>query len=174
MEWENLLKSNSNNSSDILEDIIKMTERQRNRIIDIFKQEINKATSLSSLIRAVEQFGRQPKAAEIFQAGGATIDLNTQLENIAEFKKLSLRQPTQIGAVELWRSGYFDNPQYKVENHIPFNYFTRAFGLREKAMSDTIKNDIVNLVKKYDKMEKDPDADKSYEEFMLAYDKKDQ
>ena len=105
MEWENLLKSNSNNSNDILEDIIKMTERQRNRIIDIFKQEINKATSLSSLVRAVEQFGRQPKAAEIFQAGGATIDLNTQLENIAEFKKLSMK--FSIFRLSLLKSDFF-------------------------------------------------------------------
>ena len=117
--------------------------------------------------RAVEQFGRQPKAAEIFQAGGATIDLNTQLENIAEFKKLSMRQPTKIGTVEMWRAGYFDKDDTdSIATYIPFNYFTRAFGLRDKARSDTIKNDIINLVKKYDIMEKDPDADKSYEEFM--------
>ena len=153
MEWENLLKSNSNNSNDILEDIIKMTERQRNRIIDIFKQEINKATSLSSLVRAVEQFGRQPKAAEIFQAGGATIDLNTQLENVADFKKLTLRQPLEFSRslsypISLWVD-YGD--EKIIGNNIPWGMFTRAFGLRDKARSDTIRNDIINLVKKYEK-----------------------
>ena len=153
MEWENLLKSNSNNSNDILEDIIKMTERQRNRIIDIFKQEIDKARDLSGLIREVEQFGRQPKAAEIFQAGGATIDLNTQLENIADFKKLTLKQPLENSRslsypISLWVDY---NDEEIIGRNIPWGMFTRAFGLRDKAQSDTIRNDIINLIKKYEK-----------------------